>query len=678
VPAERAFDDLGPGSVVDRYEIVEVLRDEGAAAVFRARHLDLQREVALSVLHPEAVADDTGARDRFRESAMRLARLEHPSVAAIFSLDEALGTMWVASRLLTGPTLAEAAASGLTPARSARLVEALGDAVAAMHEAGVVHGDLRGDNVWVVRGRAPLVGPPGVRRSDGRTRTSTGLLLGSAQYLAPEQVLGEGAQEASDVFALGALAVTCLTGEPPYAERSLGRLLATRPDAPAPVLAVEGASAGAVNAALERIMAPDPADRPPPAEAARSLAAAIGALPNAVRERERAFSGASEGEAAESLAPGSRGRAGEKGARWGRPADDEGAAWQRSAGDEGEEWGRSAGDEGARSRPPVGATRVDRQRPDVEPPPVDRRGTPRWQVALAVTCALALPILCFLAGRTVAGEPESEARAGSFTVRYDGRFALTSDEPPAAARDLFDRPRVLRGPDGTTALAGALRRPGPVTDPLRGAGDSLLEDGSRRSVVALGRREAVRYDGALAGTTTRVHAAIVPTTAQPLGVVCFGPALGREAASACDALAANAGLGEARAAPARPDPRAAAALGKVLNQMHNRVELRQIELDAARPKERARVIGAVQDVYRLALEELTALRVPPRDAPVVAELSRALRRVIAGYESVVAAGDDARFAQRRAVAAVSALRRAVRSLEELGYRVTAEDPRGGA
>jgi eukaryotic-like serine/threonine-protein kinase len=628
-----AFDDLRPGALVDRYELLERLSDEGAAVVFRARHLDLNREVALSLLRPEATAGDPAAADRFRESAMLMARLEHPAIAPIYSLGEDEGTVWVASRLLTGTTLADAAASGLTPAQTVHIVEALADALGEIHDAGVVHRDLRPDNVWLVRGRAPLLGPPGVRRSDGRTRTTTGLMLGSAQYLAPEQILGQGAEPASDVFSLGAVAVACLTGEAPFRAGSLGLLLATRPSAPSPVLTVEGASTAALNAALARVMAAEPAERPATAtDAARAIATALSALPAAIRERRRA------------LAPGE---------------PEEGEAEPQ----------RARPPEPAAAVAPPGATRVDRQRPALEVPETPRTGPSRWQIAAVALTAVALPVLCFLAGRTLAGSPDGDVAAGPFTVRFDDRWAVSGDAPPAAVGDAFTRPAVLRGEGGTIALAGALARPGPPPDPLGEVAPTLLGDQPGRRVIRLGRRTAVRYDGTLTGTTTRLHAVVVPTTRAPLAVLCVGPSVDR---AACDALAANARLGAARPAAPRPSAATAASLGDVLTKLHNNVSRRQLEAETAKGAERARAIGAVQDAYRLGLEQLTAARIAGPDRPIAAQLTGDLRRVIAAYESLLTSGADPAVGARRVTAAVGALRRTVRGLEARGYRVAAD------
>jgi hypothetical protein len=242
-PAARAGGEgEDPLPALADYEILGVLGRGGEGVVYRARHRPLGRVVALKMLRdsgrarPEALA-------RFRREAETLARLRHPHIVQVYEVGCEGGRPFFALEYVEGGSLSARLQGRPLPARdAARLMEQAADAVHAAHEAGVVHRDLKPANVLLAPG--PGLGSPKV--SDfGLAKhvavdvslTRTGLVLGTPDYMAPEQARGEAGAlgPACDVYALGAVLYQLLTGRPPFVgEGSMDVLLQAAHSEPVP------------------------------------------------------------------------------------------------------------------------------------------------------------------------------------------------------------------------------------------------------------------------------------------------------------------------------------------------------------------------------------------------------------------------------------------------------------
>jgi dipeptidyl aminopeptidase/acylaminoacyl peptidase len=215
---------LDPGTRLGSYEVIAPLGSGGMGEVYRARDLKLGREVAIKVL-PIIVAFSAERRARFEREARAIASLSHPNVLTIFDFGTHEGRTYAVMELLEGETLRERLRDGPLPLRKA--VEygvQMAEGLAAAHEKGIVHRDLKPENVIVtLDGRVKILDfglarmssadEPGAADVDTQVhRTDPGTVLGTAAYMAPEQVRGEPADHRADIFSLGCLLYEMLAG----------------------------------------------------------------------------------------------------------------------------------------------------------------------------------------------------------------------------------------------------------------------------------------------------------------------------------------------------------------------------------------------------------------------------------------------------------------------------------
>jgi tetratricopeptide (TPR) repeat protein len=202
------------------YEVEAVLGRGGMGIVFRARHLRLNRPVALKMTLAGAYAGPHEL-DRFQREAEAVARLRHPNVVQVYDVGDADGRPYFTMELVDGGSLAQKLAGTPQPARpAAQLVATLAGAVHAAHSAGIIHRDLKPANVLLAADGAPKVSDFGLARrlEGGAGLTQSRIALGTPSYMAPEQARGQtkAIGPAVDVYALGAILYELLTGRPPF------------------------------------------------------------------------------------------------------------------------------------------------------------------------------------------------------------------------------------------------------------------------------------------------------------------------------------------------------------------------------------------------------------------------------------------------------------------------------
>lgn len=252
------------GSTLAGYRLDALIARGGMGVVYRATHLALDRPVALKVIARQ-FADDDGFRRRFLRESQLAARLDHPNVVPVFDAREEEGELLVAMRLIEGGDLKKRidASGPLPPGETVELLGQVGAALDAAHAAGIVHRDVKPHNILIEGDRAYLT-DFGLAKALGDSGVLSGTsVVGTAEYMSPEQWRGEKVGAAADVYSLGCVLYEALTGVVPYARRS--------GDA-------EPVMPKGLDAVIEHAVAKDPAER----------YASAGELIEAARERQGA------------------------------------------------------------------------------------------------------------------------------------------------------------------------------------------------------------------------------------------------------------------------------------------------------------------------------------------------------------------------------------------------------
>jgi Protein kinase domain/PASTA domain len=296
---------LSAGWRFGEYRIEGRLGHGGMGIVYLARELALDRLIALKVIRPE-LAHERHFRARFRSESRTAASIEHPRVVTVFGTGELDGLLYVAMRYVPGDDLGRliAARGALPAAEAAELVAQVADGLDAVHAAGLVHRDVKPANVLIGDGdsgrRAAFLTDFGLAKAAAATDglTATGEVIGSVDYIAPEQIEGWRIDARTDVYALGCVLFHAVSGRVPFPDRESSAKMWAHLNEPPPVA---GASDGsrALDRVIRRAMEKDPARRFPSAgDLGRAALAAVHG--EAVTKPERAV-GLGEAAPAETL-----------------------------------------------------------------------------------------------------------------------------------------------------------------------------------------------------------------------------------------------------------------------------------------------------------------------------------------------------------------------------------------
>jgi len=211
---------------IGRYEIIEEIAAGGQATVYRARDTQLGRVVALKVMHPH-LAGNAQYVERFLREARMAASLSHPNVAAIYDVGEDERRHYIAMEFLPRPLDAVLHERGPLPwAEALRIVRQVADALRAANQQGIAHRDLKPRNILLAEDGRPKVADFGIARAaDNATMTAAGSIMGTPNYMSPEQAQGERADIRSDLYSLGVVLFELLTGKTPLEGKTLQDVL---------------------------------------------------------------------------------------------------------------------------------------------------------------------------------------------------------------------------------------------------------------------------------------------------------------------------------------------------------------------------------------------------------------------------------------------------------------------
>ena len=204
------------GTVIDRrYRLLQRIGSGGMADVWLAEDSHLQRSVAIKILQPR-FAQDREFVERFRREAEAAASLQHPNIVAVFDRGDADGTYYIAMQLLEGRSLKALIDQGLSPEQAVGLVRQILEAAGFAHRHGVVHRDLKPQNVIVDAEGKATVTDFGIARAGASEITQAGSVMGTPHYLSPEQAQGLDVTAVSDLYSVGVILYEALTGRVPF------------------------------------------------------------------------------------------------------------------------------------------------------------------------------------------------------------------------------------------------------------------------------------------------------------------------------------------------------------------------------------------------------------------------------------------------------------------------------
>jgi serine/threonine protein kinase len=286
--------DLVRESLAAEYEIIEELGRGGMAMVYRAKDRQLEREVAVKVL-PFSLAFDTEFVERFQREARTAAQLEHPNIISIYRVGRSGRVIYFVMKFLRGGSLSTVLGSRkkLTPPEIRRLLSESGSALGYAAQRGIVHRDIKPDNIMFdEHGQSVLTDFGIAKAASGQKLTGTGMSIGTPHYMSPEQARAQAIDGRSDIYSLGVVAYQCLTGAVPYDGEdsfSIGYKHITEP-IPTPSLVT--ADERRIFEVIKRMLMKDPFDR---FQSCEELVASFRghpiAAPGAVRSSMATFAG---------------------------------------------------------------------------------------------------------------------------------------------------------------------------------------------------------------------------------------------------------------------------------------------------------------------------------------------------------------------------------------------------
>jgi hypothetical protein len=628
---------LAPGTIVGAYRIDATVGSGGMGTVYEATQLSLQRTVALKLLSAE-LSDDADFRERFRREGLLQARLDHPHIIPVYEAGETEHRLFLAMRLVRGSNLKRLITAGeLTPVRALHILDQVADALDTAHESGLIHRDIKPQNILVARRDHSYLADFGLTKSpDADSLTQSGQFFGTLNYMAPEQIRDQVSSERSDVYSLGAVLFESLTGRVPFPRDSEAAVMYAHLQDPVPRVSERRND---VTPALDRVVAralsKEPAQR-------QSSATAL------LDEARRALSGGVSADTLPAAVP---------------PAAE-------------------------RKEPtPTSATSV------LEPAAVTQEGDDELATAPLARGArrprriplAAIPLVLllaaaggFLLGRLSGGDDVSTRPLRAGTLAID----VPSDWVPHRQRADIPGMSFRQPVAASQSDAGG----GELVAGMVAAGDpSMLPDAFLKRLerplpaperVSLGDLQAYHYaDVRPGGFRDRVDLYVSPTTKGVATVACVrGPGATAAFRRDCGAAAASLRLRGARGFTLPPRRVYAAQFDAIFDTLITRRDVLRDRLRYAGSLERQVTASAdLSGLYKTTLRNLARMQLSPPETDLHDVLLAAMRSTRDGYRrmTVSAIAIDRvgfRFGSRDARIGEAAINRALAQLERLGFR----------
>ncbi|HWX74093.1 MAG TPA: protein kinase [Solirubrobacteraceae bacterium] len=673
-----------PGMVVAGYRLERLLGHGGMGVVYEATQISLDRTVALKIVAPSLTADVT-FRTRFQREGMIQARLEHPNIVTVFEAGEVDGTLFLAMHLVRGASLKDMIiARELDPGRSLRLLAPVADALDSAHEAGLIHRDVKPHNILVGARDHPYLADFGLTKGvDATGLTRTGQFVGSLDYISPEQISGEPATPASDIYALGAVLFECMAGVVPYPRESDAAVLyAHVAEQPPRVTEHRPSLPAALDAVVAHAMAKEPSQR---------HASAVELL----EEAQRAFSGPTRDAMqvpapAETLAElGIRPPEGEVDTVRSATQDPEDLARRVgptrapaggiAASEPSEIAPRVAATELAASAPPAGSTAAALPAPATAVAhapaaptkvaegsaatrarglrrtiargrgPAPAMAARRRMGALVALVALGVAGGAFALGHSGGGGRSSaggarSATAGAVKLEVPLAWRQATSPPSLSGLSFSDELAYEQPSSGGVLVAGVL----PGAEGERLLPSSFLERlhtlPTTNDTVRLGNGLAYRYrDLAVSNLAGRVTLLVASSSEGVIAIGCLAPQTGAAAFRAsCERVAGSFQLASGNMLPLGPDP----AYGRVLADAVARLQAAQAtarQLASARTRAgQASLSASLASAYAGTASKLATAKPGPQARPANTQLLAALRGAGDGYREMSNAASGGR------------------------------------
>lgn len=280
---------LSPSTRLGPYEILAPAGEGGMGEVYRARDTRLNRAVAIKVL-PPAIAADPDRMHRFEQEARSIAALNHPNILAIYDVGVQEGTSYLVMELLEGETLRERLNRGVLPVRKAvEIGTQIAYGLAAAHERRIIHRDLKPENIFLTKDghiklldfglakdQSTVMNTSSSNSATVTVRTARGVVMGTAPYMAPEQVRGESVDYRADIFSFGAVLYEILSGKRAFSgDSSVETMNAILKSDPPEIDSSSVKIPPGLDRILRHCLEKNPTDR---FQSARDLTFALGAL----------------------------------------------------------------------------------------------------------------------------------------------------------------------------------------------------------------------------------------------------------------------------------------------------------------------------------------------------------------------------------------------------------------